>query len=62
MKKTYLKPEFKVVKLQSRTRLLVGSGQKVSTLSGNAGFNSSVTGGSGNARSRGDWEDEEFAE
>ncbi len=61
MKKTYLKPEFKVVKLQSRTSLLVGSG--VSSVGGNV-FNTEVKAGSGTARSRGDgdWEDEEFAE
>lgn len=60
MKKTYLKPEFKVVKLQSRTRLMVGS---VTSVSGNV-FSSEVKGGTGTARSRGDgdWEDEEFAE
>lgn len=60
MKKTYLKPEFKVVKLHGRPRLLDGS-PTVSKVSGGV-FNSSVTGGSGNARSRGDWDDEEFAE
>ena len=60
MKKTYLKPEFKVVKLQSRTRLMVGS--QIGSVGGNAGFNSKVQAGSGTARSRGDWEDEEFAE
>ena len=60
MKKTYLKPEFKVVKLQSRTRLMVGS---VTSVGGNV-FKSEVQGGTGTARSRGDgdWEDEEFAE
>ncbi len=58
MKKTYLKPEFKVVKLQSRTRLMVGS---VTSVRGNV-FSSEVKGGTGTARSRGDWEDEEFAE
>ena len=61
MKKTYFKPEFKVVKLQSRTRLLVGS-DKISSVGGNAGFKSEVIGGSGTARSRGDWDDEDFAE
>ena len=60
MKKTYLKPEFTVVKLQSRTRLLIGSKQ-VGSVNGNV-FNSQVTAGTGTARSRGDWEDEEFAE
>ena len=30
MKKVYIKPDFKVVKLQSRTRLMVGSIKKVS--------------------------------
>lgn len=61
MKKTYFKPEFKVVKLQSRTSLLVGS--TVGSVSGNV-FSSEVKGGTGTARSRGDgdWEDEEFAE
>ena len=61
MKKTYFKPEFKVVKLQSRTSLLVGSGGGVSSVGGNV-FNTEVKAGNGNARSRGDWEDEEFAE
>ncbi len=61
MKKTYLKPEFKVVKLQSRTRLLVGS-KVVTSVRNNAGFQEDVVGGVVNARSRGDWEDEEFAE
>lgn len=60
MKKTYFKPEFKVVKLQSRTSLLVGSGG-VGSVGGNV-FNTEVKAGSGTARSRGDWEDEEFAE
>ena len=57
MKKTYFKPELKVVKLQSRTRLMVGS---VTSVGGNV-FNSKVNGGTGTARSRGDnslYEDE----
>lgn len=58
MKKTYFKPEFKVVKLHGRPRLLDGS---VKSVSGNV-FSSEVKGGTGTARSRGDWEDEEFAE
>ena len=56
MKKTYFKPEFTVVKLQSRTRLLVGS--KVSSVKGNV-FSSEVTAGTTEARSRGDWDDDE---
>lgn len=56
MKKTYFKPEFKVVKLQSRTRLLVGS--PVTSVKGNV-FSSEVTAGSTEARSRGGWDDEE---
>ena len=59
MKKTYFKPEFKVVKLHGRPRLLDGS--TVGSVGGNV-FNSKVQAGSGTARSRGDWEDEEFAE
>lgn len=58
MKKTYFKPEFKVVKLHGRPRLLDGS---VTSVGGNV-FKSEVKGGTGTARSRGDWEDEEFAE
>ena len=56
MKKTYFKPEFKVVKLQNRTRLLVGS---VESAKNNAGFQEQIFAGSGTARSRGDWDDEE---
>ena len=58
MKKTYFKPEFTVVKLQSRTRLLVGSGAKVSSVNGNV-FSSEVTAGTTEARSRGGWDDDE---
>jgi len=56
MKKTYFKPELKVVKLQSRTSLLVGSIQSVRN---NAGFQEEICGGIVNARSRGGWDDEE---
>ena len=58
MKKTYFKPEFTVVKLQSRTRLLVGSNSKVSSVNGNV-FSSEVTAGTTEARSRGGWDDDE---
>jgi len=58
MKKTYFKPEFTVVKLQSRTRLLVGSNSKVSSVNGNV-FCSEVTAGTTEARSRGGWDDDE---
>ena len=61
MKKTYLKPEFKVVKLHGRMILQTVSNGTVNTVSGNV-FSSEVKGGTGTARSRGDWDDEEFAE
>ena len=57
MKKTYFKPEFTVVKLQSRTRLLVGS-KPVTSVKGNV-FSSEVTAGTTEARSRGGWDDDE---
>ena len=59
MKKTYLKPEFTVVKLQSRTRLLVGSLQTVNSVSSGGIFSSEVTAGTTEARSRGGWDDDE---
>ena len=57
MKKTYFKPEFTVVKLQNRTKLLVGSPQ-VQSVNGNV-FRSEVTAGTTEARSRGGWDDDE---
>lgn len=35
MKKTYLKPQFKVVDLKGRPKLLVGSGNRVKTVHSN---------------------------
>ena len=61
MKKTYSKPEIRIVQLQQRTMLLSGSGRSVKS---NAVTNYDDSGSSGESRSRGnyiwdDWDDEE---
>ena len=56
MKKEYVKPQMEAVIIKSSVQLLSDS---VHSVSGNV-FKSSVSGGSGDARSRGcDWDDEE---
>lgn len=55
-KKAYQKPAMQVVNINSRQQLL--SSSPVTSVSGNAGFDYGG-GGSGRARSRGDWDDEE---
>ena len=59
MKKTYQKPAMQAVAIRQRCTILAGS--IVSSVGGNAGFNSKVSGGSGTARSRSfdDWDDED---
>jgi hypothetical protein len=64
MKKEYLKPQMQVVNINSRHQLLAGS--NLNRVAGNsglrgAGTDGSITGGSGEGRSRGfdDWDDEE---
>lgn len=55
MKKTYSKPEIRIVKLQQRTMLLSGS---IKSVNSNAGLSHNNLGSSGEAHSRGDdWED-----
>ena len=59
MKKIYKKPAMKAVAIRQRCAILQASA--VSTVGGNAGFNTTVSGGSGSARSRSfdDWDEEE---
>ena len=60
MKKNYQKPAMQAVAIRQKCAILAGSGP-VSSVGGNAGFNSKVSAGSGTARSRSfdDWDDEE---
>jgi len=59
MKKNYVMPQMKVVKINQRVSILAGSQTGVSEVKGNAGFNY-VGGGNGEGRSRGydDWDEE----
>ena len=59
MKKNYLKPVMRVVRLKVRHQLLNAS--SVQSVGGNAGFNENIIGGNGDARSRSNdwWDDEE---
>ena len=50
MKKSYLNPSITVVKLQQQSALLTGSG--LTTISSNVGFDDTITGGTGEARTR----------
>ena len=57
MKKVYVKPQMQAVMINGMQ--LMNTGSNVQTVNGNA-FKSTVSGGSGDARSRGcDWDDEE---
>ena len=60
MKKIYQKPAMQAVTIRQKCNILA-SGSNVSSVGGNAGFNSKVSAGSGTARSRSfdDWDDEE---
>jgi len=58
MKKVYVKPQMEAVIISSMQLMSTGS-NGVNSVGGNV-FNKSVSGGSGDARSRGcDWDDEE---
>jgi len=61
MKKNYQKPEMNSVLLNMQQNLLLGGSNGVQGVGGNAGFNRTISGGSGTARSRSfdDWDDEE---
>ena len=59
MKKNYVMPQMKVVKINQRSFIMTSDPYGVSSVGGNAGFNY-VGGGNGEGRSRGydDWDEE----
>jgi hypothetical protein len=59
MKKNYVMPQMKVVKINQRINIMAGTGAGVSSVGGNAGFNY-VGGGNYEGRSRDydDWDEE----
>ena len=61
MKKNYQKPQMQVVNINSSVQLLQ-SASKVQSVSGNVFSNSAPQAGSGDARSRGGWFDDDWDE
>ena len=59
MKKNYVMPQMKVVKINQRSFIMASGGYGVNDVKGNAGFNY-VGGGNGEGRSRDydDWDEE----
>ena len=60
MKKEYKTPTTEIIAVKLKAALLTIS--TPTTVAGNAGFNSTISGGHGSARvkERGDWDDEEL--
>ena len=59
MKKNYLEPLMEVVEIRTSQYLLSGSA-KVTSTTNNAGFSTTVSGGSGDARARGYEDDDDW--
>ena len=59
MKKIYQKPSMRIVAIRQQHAILLGS-EEITSVSSNAGFNATVSGSNGTARSRSfdDWDDE----
>ena len=62
MKKNYQKPQMQVVNINSSVQLLTSGSQITSVNSGGVFSNSAPQAGSGDARSRGGWFDDDWDE